>query len=46
MLQQGYIHPSNNPICMEGGGKKEEEDRPMRNNNIKIKGGGPSYGKQ
>jgi hypothetical protein len=24
-LQQGYIHPSNNPICMEGREKKEED---------------------
>jgi hypothetical protein len=27
-------------------GGKEGEDRPMRNNKKKIKGGGPSYGKQ
>lgn len=40
-LQQGYIHPSNNPIYMEGGGEKEE-DRAMGNIS-KIKGGARSH---
>jgi len=44
-LQQGYIHPSNNPVYMEGGGEKEEEDQVMRSSNSRIKGGGASYGK-
>jgi hypothetical protein len=39
-LQQGYIHPSNNAIYMEGGGEKEEEDQTMRSSNGRIKGGG------
>lgn len=44
-LQQGYIHPFNNPIYMEGGREKEEEDQAMRSSNSRIKGGGLSYGK-